>query len=752
MDAADNLKSISERSREAFRSKARIQSFAEYLGDMAADPFLYVRCAPEYLADMFDFYGSSTVETSGGTRTRWNLFDAPFAHSSQPPLVGQEYLQMRLHQAIRSFAREGRADKIILIHGPNGSGKTTVADLIFEALEDYSARPEGVLYRYSWVFPSKKATGGQLGFKSGPDEIGFSHGKTDLDESFAHLEEEDVDLRMACELKDHPVFLLPQEERRALLEECFALAGEEKGARRRPSPFFLEGELCHKCRQVYDALLTEYRGDLAKVLRHIRVERIFISRRYRRAATSIYPQLQVDAGEAQISSDQSLAALPASLQTLTLFNPMGGLVDANAGLVEFSDLLKRPMELNHYLLNTVETAELNLPHSTIHLNLVMVATSNETHLDAFKKIALWSSFKARTELISAPYLLEFRREAKIYAEAEQLIGQRKHVAPHAVEMAALWAVLTRLNRPDPDKFPSELRPVVREIKPLDKALLYDRGETGPSLSSEDRIRLRAALEWMKKESHRSGIYEGRYGASPREMKQVLLYALYDGKRRCVTPMDIFDQIGELVRDKSVHEFLQIQPDGPYHNPEAFLTEVVTHYLGLLSEEIRDAMDLVAPEQYGDLFQRYLRHTKALLSHETIRNPQTGKEEQPDTGLLEEVESIIAGEEKGEEFRGGIISRIGAYRVEHPDEEIDTIALFPELIARLREDFYKKHQETIGKIEENLLRYGTEEFEGLDLDLQRQVERTVRKMESDYGYCQHCAKDTIAFLLRSMDAS
>ena len=52
MDATDNLKRISERSQEAFRSKARIQSFADYLGDMTADPLLYVRCAPEYLADV----------------------------------------------------------------------------------------------------------------------------------------------------------------------------------------------------------------------------------------------------------------------------------------------------------------------------------------------------------------------------------------------------------------------------------------------------------------------------------------------------------------------------------------------------------------------------------------------------------------------------------------------------------------------------------------------------------------------------
>lgn len=750
MDPRKTLDAISGRSREAFHAEQTIRSYSQYLRDLTADPYLYCRSAPQYLADMFDYYGSCEVETSEGTRRRWKLFDAPWEDSDRTPLVGQEYLQTRLYQAIRSFAREGRADKILLIHGPNGSGKTTVTDLVFDALERYSREQEGMLYRYSWVFPSKQATGGQLGFRGTESKTGFAPSDLENDEaSFAHLDEGQVDLRMACELRDHPLLLIPRKDRRGFIEEIWAADGLEGSEERAPSPWLLEGEPCHKCRQIYDALLTEYRGDLRMVLRHVRVERWYVSRRYRRGAVSIHPQLHVDAKEAQISSDRSLAALPASLQTLTMFTPMGDLIDANAGLLEFSDLLKRPLDLNHYLLNTVEKSQVALSHSTVHLNLLMMATSNETHLEAFKKMALWPSFKARLELISAPYLLEYRREAKIYADTRELMSQRKHVAPHTVELASLWAVLTRLQRPDPEQYPAELRTVVRELSPLDKALLYDSGSTGSSLSSQERIQMKAALDYMKRESYRSGDYEGLRGASPREMRQVLLYSLYDGRRKCVTPMDLLDRLEHLCRQKGVYEFLDAEPDGAYRNPTGFIDDVRDRYLHLLSEEVRDSMELVAPDQYRDLFARYLLHVKAQFSGETIRNRQTGQEEQPDEELMREIEGLIAEGEDAQEFRRGIISRIGAWRVDNPEDAMDYLELFPELIGRLREDVYGKHHETIEKVQESLLRYGTEEFDNLDADLRRRVEDTIHKMESSYGYCEHCAKDAISFLLRNL---
>jgi len=86
-----------------------------------------------------------------------------------------------------------------------------------------------------------------------------------------------------------------------------------------------------------------------------RVERYFISRRYRVGAVTIGPQLSVDAAERQITMDRSLQSLPPSLQAVTLYEAKGELIDAAGGVLEFSDLLKRPLDAFKYLQLSIET-------------------------------------------------------------------------------------------------------------------------------------------------------------------------------------------------------------------------------------------------------------------------------------------------------------------------------------------------------------------------------------------------------------
>jgi serine protein kinase len=50
------------------------------------------------------------------------------------------------------------------MHGPNGSAKSTIAACVLRALEHYSTLDEGAVYRFHWVFPSKKTVRGAIGF------------------------------------------------------------------------------------------------------------------------------------------------------------------------------------------------------------------------------------------------------------------------------------------------------------------------------------------------------------------------------------------------------------------------------------------------------------------------------------------------------------------------------------------------------------------------------------------------------------
>ena len=174
----------------------------------------------------------------------------------------------------------------------------------------------------------------------------------------------------------------------------------------------LLGDLSHRNRQIFEALLSSYHGDIAKVLRHIQVERFFVSRRYRQAVATVEPQMAVDARSRQLTMDRSLSSLPPALQSLTLYEVQGELVDGNRGILDFADLLKRPLEAFKYLLGTVEQGRVTLDTAVLEVDTVFIASSNEGYLAAFKELPEFQSFKGRMELVRAPYLLDYRLEAE----------------------------------------------------------------------------------------------------------------------------------------------------------------------------------------------------------------------------------------------------------------------------------------------------------------------------------------------------
>jgi predicted Ser/Thr protein kinase len=251
------------------------------------------------------------------------------------------------------------------------------------ALEHYSSTDDGALYRFSWLFS-----------RSVEDRaIGFGARRNAQLESYAHLDTEKISAKLESELREHPLLLLPLEERRSLLKTAYGSAGREEP----PSSWLWNGRLGRKNAAVFDALLASCGGDLQRVLSHVQVERYYISRRYRTGAVVIGPQMSVDANERQITADRTLADLPASLASVALYETQGELVDGQGGVIEYSDLLKRPLDAWKYLLMAIEEGEVALTMSMLTVNSVLIASTNEVHLEAFRQHPEFNSFRARLQ-------------------------------------------------------------------------------------------------------------------------------------------------------------------------------------------------------------------------------------------------------------------------------------------------------------------------------------------------------------------
>ncbi|MFO0712431.1 MAG: serine protein kinase PrkA [Sandaracinus sp.] len=740
--ANETLARIGDSLRARFSAERRVLSFAEFLEVARAAPYQHTRDASRYLRDCFDHYGTAPVKRPGGREiTRHRLFDLPFVEEgrARDALVGHEEIQAAFYRAISNFVREGRINRLVLLHGPNGSAKSTFVNCMMRALEHYSGTDEGALYYFSWIFPRGK-DGRALGFGSSDDTTYRAI------DTYAHLPDAAIDLRLDSELRESPLLLLPTEDRRAFLEASYA-AREETGER--PPRAILDGELGAKNRKIFDALMTAYRGDLARVLAHVRVERLGISQRYRRGAVTIGPQMAVDATERQITMDRSLAALPASLSSVALYETHGELVEATNGILEFSDLLKRPLDAWRYLLLAVEEGEVALNASVLPLNTIFVATSNDIHLKAFREHHEYRSFRGRLSLIRVPYLVDYRAEQSIYDAqiVPQVRGQR---TPHATYVAALWAVLTRLRRPRAESYAhvqasKKLGGVVASLTPLEKAELYAEGSIPDRFSNDEAAELRAHIDDVRHETDAWPSCEGSSGASPREVRTLMLDAAQDAAHEGLSPLAVLARIKELCETED-YDFLRDAVDGGYHDHRGFIEVVRQRWLDRVDDELRQATGLVEEAQYLELFDRYATSVSYWLKKEKVPNPHTGKDEEPDTRFMEGVEQMLGVVRNHDTFRKDLISAVAAWAIDHPGEKVVYARVVPRYIQQLREASWASRKKQLAEIVEDVLRLVASQPVP-DAERARRARTTLDTMTTRFAYPTRGARDVLAELLQ-----
>ena len=732
--ARDLIDSITEQQTQEFKERKSILSFDEYLRLVVENPRAHIRDASRYMVDVIDHFGTQERQLSTGTLTRHSHYDAEFDEGNGR-VIGQERVQEKLVGLLRNFARAGRADRLVLLHGPNGSAKTSLIQGLTKAAEHYSHTPQGALYGFGWVFPISTVKRGSLGF-------GGSSAQTQG--SFAHLEGHNIESRVPCELRDHPLFLLSKKHRRALFEN---FVEQKVFASLEEIPHVLiHGDLSEKNRKVFDAMLSHYKGDVREVLRHIQIERFYFSRRYRNGIVAVEPQMSVDAHVQQITADRSLQALPPALQHLALFQAGGALAGANRGVLEFNDLLKRPLETWKYLLVVTEQAQASLDPISVFLDVVMLASSNDIHLEAFKQHPDWASFKGRFEMVTVPYLLRVQDEQAIYEDQipKRLAGM--HIAPFALELAARFAVLTRLERPNPDRYDERARPLVKDLTPEEKLELYNDGTVPERLSQKERKELRHIAKELYAEHDKRIEYEGSEGASVREVRAVIMKAAQDERFDHLSPEAVLDQLDELVRETSSYPFLRRDSQEGYRDAKRAAQSVRRYYTAALDDVVRSAIGLVDDVSHMQLFSRYLKHVSAWTKKVKLDDPVTGIHGDADEELMKEIESVLlASDEKRDEFRRSLITQIGAFKLEHPDDDVDYELLFGSYTHRLKEDFYEKRRSVVEKVQENFLKT----LEGEDKNLDARDKEHVSAMRENLfakGYNESSATKAVAYLL------
>ncbi|MCE9637694.1 MAG: hypothetical protein K8T90_18495 [Planctomycetes bacterium] len=721
---------------DRYAADRRLLAFGDLVVAFHDDPYPLARSAVQLLRDAIRHFGTTRVDGIGGTVTRWKIFDAAGA-DGEGAVIGQEGPQQALVEAIDAAAREGRLDRMIVLHGPNGSGKSSLIERLLLGLEVYTHTAEGAVYALRWVFPKAPPESASLGFggvKKEDDRV-----------SYAMLPAEEVAGRIVCEMRCNPLWVIPDSERSRFLEAALARLPARRNESFRE---LLVGNLCPKCKAIYEGLLAANHGDWHKVVRHVQVERIYASRRYRSLAVVTQPQGTPDAALQPISGGGLGAGLPAFLHATTLHDVLGDLPDANRGVLEFSDFLKRSLEMSKYLLQTTERGFVTVGNLLLDLDIVFTATVNERHLDAFRQTADFPSFQGRMQFVRVPYMRELAKEVRVYERVCTELARGGHVAPHVPGTLAFFAVLTRLERPVREHYESRARGLVHDLTPREKAWLYAEGRVPERLDADDARELRRLLPQIRDEHGAESVYEGRVGASVRDIREALLRASSRRDGGCLAPSLVVDALAELIGQKQTYRFLQVEADGEYHDAQALLKATVEELGDGIVRDVQDAMEVVEQSEYDRRFQAYFQNLIAHVRKENVRDAATGRSSPVDAALLEAVEKFLPVNGPAEAFRSSLVSRIGAFAVDHPTERpLDFRRVFPDLYRAMVRAFFADRREAVTRVQRHLLLWGSPDFAALPEPDRARAETTFKGLQSRGGYCPSCARDAVDFALR-----
>lgn len=389
----------------------------------------------------------------------------------------------------------------------------------------------------------------------------------------------------------------------------------------------IEGELSpYSAARLHD----EFNGDFMK----FPVERVFISEAARVGVGTYAPHDPTTADIADLvgSVDLSKVAEIGDEGDPRAWSWSGAVYAASRGILEMIEILKVKREFLYLLLTLTQEKNVKVSRfPLIHLDETILAHTNLAEFNRFLQEKENEALLDRMVIVRVPYTLSYKDEARIYRKlvSSAPAFQTVHLDPHVLNLASVFAILTRLEKPQ------------REDLDLSKKLKLYSDEDVEGFSDADIPRIKAETP-----------EEGLTGVSPRFVINAISNAITRSDVASLTSMEVLLALKDAIENDARMD------SGKKKQWIDFLVLArKDFYNRWVKEDVHRALFASFEEEAQHLLDKYLDEVEASLDKKEVEDPITGESRPPDERFLRSVEEKIKITDSGKQsFRQEVVRK------------------------------------------------------------------------------------------------
>src|SRR3989440_567767 len=532
--------------------------------------------------------------------------------------------------------------RLLLMLGPPSGGKSTLAILLKRGLEEYSRTDEGALYA----------------IRGSP-------------------------------LRENPLNLIPT-SLRAEFRDRYGVN--------------ISGELSPWAR---DFVEREFEGDFVRVP----VERVFLNEASRIGIGTYAPHDPTTADIADLvgSVDLAKVAQIGDEGDPRAWSWSGAVYAASRGVLEMIEILKVKREVLYLLLTLTQEKNVKVSRfPLIHLDETILAHTNLAEFRKFLQEPENEALLDRMVIIQVPYTLSYKEESRIYKKltSSTQAFREVHLDPHALHVAAVFSVLTRLQEGEE-----------HEAENAKKVRLY-AGEDVEGVAQSEIEKMRARSP-----------EEGLGGVSPRFVINALSTALIQSSAKSLTTMDVLIALKDGIES-------DVRMDGKKKRKwiDYLVTVRKDFYNRWVKEDVHKALFVSFEQEAQQLLDKYLDEVEATLDNRTLTDPITNEERKPDERFLRIVEEYNRISESGKlSFRQEVVRKaMGAYK----RGEKFTLDSHAPLHDAVEQYLFEQRRDVLRLVSSSARP---------DDDTRKKISVVEKRLVDEYGYDSHSAREALNYV-------